>query len=120
MVGIVGAERQRVARRPRVRVGKHLGPFAVQRRAARGRVLHPEIHLDDVVDAAASGLDAELDLLEDVADLPGEVGRHGARLGIAAADDARHQDAADAAGIGDGVFVLEAGIVDALALGHLR
>jgi hypothetical protein len=39
--------------------------------------------------------------------------------GIAAAHDARHQEVADHAGVGDRVLVLEARPVDALALCHL-
>src|SRR5205823_7061281 len=92
---------------------------AVQHLAADRRVLDPEIDLDDVVDRTAGRFDAQSDLPEDVGDLRLGLRRHGGGVGIAAADDARHQDVADPAGVGDRVLVLEARIVDALALGHL-
>src|SRR5580704_1048169 len=116
----VRPELLRVACRPRGFVGEQLHPFLVQRRASGRGLLHPELDLDDVVGCAASGFDAEPDLLEDVDDLAGQIWRCGASLRIASADHARHHDVTDAAGVGDRVLMLEAGIVDALALGHLR
>src|SRR5262245_23094030 len=115
----VGPELLGVAGGPRGLVREHLHPFVVQGGASGRRLLHPEFDLDDVVGCAAGGLDAEPDLLEDVGDLARQVGRRRAGLRITAADDTRHHDVADAAGVGDRVLVLEAGIVDALALGHL-
>src|SRR5580700_11286352 len=100
--------------------GKHLDPFLVERGAAGPRLLHPEGDLQDVVGGAARRLDRAPDMGEQVAHLPGQIGRQVAGAGIDAADHARHHHIADAAGVGDRVLVRETGKIDALSLGHLE
>src|SRR5215472_15362187 len=65
----------RVPRRAGMRVGKHLDPVFVHDRAQRA-VGDPDIHLDDVISAAAGGLDDPPHIGEHRRALRFEVGRH--------------------------------------------
>src|SRR5262249_5379496 len=83
-----------------------------------GRVLYPEGNLDDVFDGAAGGFDVMPDVAEHVCDLLLQRLRQLARARVRAADHARHDDVADAAGVGDRVLVARTRPVDAPALLH--
>src|SRR5262245_27691636 len=105
---------------PRGRVGKHLYPFLVERGTLLGRILDPKRHLDDVVDRATGGLDIMPDVAKHVGDLLLERGRQLARTWVGSTDHARHDDVADAGGVGDRVRMACMRPVDALAPLHGR
>jgi len=124
MIGDWLAPSASVWRAGRDRVGKHLWAHSpIQRRAAGGRVLHPEnLTLMMSFDAAAPRLDADLKILLErrFSYLPGEVGRHGACLRIAPLMMLDIRMLRMRLALGMGFSCLKPGIVDALALGHLR
>src|SRR3954466_10652989 len=94
-------------------VRKHLEPLDIDGPAIAA-MLQPHRHLDDVVGGAAGSLDRRLHMREHVGALRLQALGHRASR-IAAEDDARHHEIADAAGVRNRVGVLEAADMDALA-----
>ncbi|MGY2939632.1 hypothetical protein ACVWZ6_009234 [Bradyrhizobium sp. GM6.1] len=93
--------------------GNIFKPLDIDRAALR-TVLQPHRHLDDVVGGAAGSLDRRLHMREHVGTLRLQALGHRTSR-IAAENDARHHEIADAAGVRNRVGMLEAADMDALA-----
>ena len=109
---------QRMARGPGMLVGKHLHPFGIDRRTLRAVLSHTVIlMMSSVVPPPASTIAFICaNMLAHCASICGGISRG---RGVAAENDAGHQEVADAAGVGNRVGVLEAADMDALASRHL-